>query len=68
VQYDERGEKMTEAQKKTIAKYNKLMTWQFNVKLNKKTDADIIEVLKEKKNRTGYLKGLVREDIGKKGV
>ncbi len=59
---------MTEAQKKTIAKYNKLMTWQFNVKLNKKTDADIIEVLKEKKNRTGYLKGLVREDIGKKGV
>lgn len=40
----------------------------FGLKLNNKTDADIIEVLKSKKTGEGiqgYLKRLIREDMKK---
>lgn len=35
------------------------------MKLNLKTDADIIEKLESVDNKQGYIKGLIREDIAK---
>lgn len=35
------------------------------IKLNKKTDADILEHLETKENRQGYLKELIRKDMEK---
>lgn len=53
----------TEAQKKAARNYDKKMTIQKNVKLNVKTDADIIEHLEGKQFQT-YVKQLIRQDIG----
>ena len=36
-----------------------------SLKLNKKTDADILERLDQQKSKQGYIKGLIRKDIGK---
>ena len=55
----------TPAQLRAGAKYDKTHTTQFILKLNNKTDADIIEKLKEVENRQGYIKKLIREDIEK---
>jgi len=49
--------------------YDKANTRRINLKLNNKTDADIIaqlESLKSSEGIQGYLKRLIREDIGKK--
>lgn len=53
----------TEAQKRAVAKYDKANTTQFLIKLNNKTDADIITKLEAVDNRQGYIKNLIREDI-----
>lgn len=45
------------------AKYDKTHTTGVYLKLNKKTDADIIEKLESVDNRQGYLKRLIKEDI-----
>ena len=37
----------------------------FNMKLNKKTDADILAKLESVENKQGYLKALIRADIAK---
>ena len=57
---DERGSEMGkyEAQER----YDKDNTVQFRLKLNKKTDADIIEKLNSVDNKQGYIKRLIRED------
>lgn len=36
-----------------------------SVKLNKKTDADILQKLDEVESKQGYIKALIRKDIGK---
>ena len=59
-------ENMTEAQKKANAKYDASHTKQIMLKLNKKSDADILEKLEQTGNKQGYIKGLIREDIAKK--
>lgn len=41
-------------------------TTQFKLRLNNKTDADIIEFLKSLPNKQGYLKELIRKDIESK--
>lgn len=46
-------------------KYDKNNTTQIKMKLNKNTDADIIEKLETVENRQGYLKELIRNDIKK---
>lgn len=46
-------------------KYDKNNTVQIKMKLNKNTDADIIEFLETLENRQGYLKELIRNDMGK---
>lgn len=56
----------TEAQKKASIKYDKANTVQKLLKLNKKTDADILDWISGK-NFQGYVKALIREDMKKAG-
>ena len=52
------------------AQYDRENTTRINLKLNNKTDADIIELLKGKRSGEGiqtYLKRLIREDMKKTG-
>lgn len=53
----------SKAQLRAQAKYDKDNTIQVKIKLNKKTDRDIIERLSEVDNKQGYLKELIRLDI-----
>lgn len=46
-------------------KYDKLNTIQIKLKLNKKTDEDILKKLDSVGNKQGYIKDLIREDINK---
>ena len=55
----------TEAQKRASAKYAKANTRTISIKLNKKTDADVIEKLDTVQNKNGYIKKLIRKDIEK---
>lgn len=43
-------------------RYSRENTIQVKLKLNKKTDADIIEKLNSVDNKQGYIKRLIRED------
>ena len=53
----------SKAQLRAQAKYDKDNTVQVKLKLNKKTDADIIKRLSEVDNTQGYIKELIRLDI-----
>ena len=55
----------TEALKKAVRKYDAANTTQVHLKLNNKTDAEIIEHLNGKENVQGYIKKLIREDMKK---
>lgn len=43
-------------------RYNKKNTKQINIRLNKKTDEDILNVLDQVDNKQGYIKDLIRQD------
>ena len=58
----------TEAQKKASARYDSSNTTSVYLKLNNKTDADILKKLKESGNKQGYIKKLIRSDINKTEV
>lgn len=58
--------KTSESQKRAQAKYDAANTKQVRLKLNTKTDADILERFDRCDNVQGYIKRLVREDIEKK--
>ena len=53
----------SKAQLRAQAKYDKDNTVQFKLKLNKKTDDDIITRLAAADNMQGYIKELIRLDI-----
>ena len=53
----------TEAQKKAKEKYDAKTAVQVKMKLNAKTDADIIAKLESVDNKQGYIKALIRADI-----
>lgn len=53
----------TKAQIKASNKYDKENTKSVLLKLNKKTDADIIELLDAVPSKMGYIKDLIRQDI-----
>ena len=53
----------TKAQIKASNKYDKENTKSVLLKLNKKTDADIIEMLDAVPSKKGYIKDLIRQDI-----
>lgn len=52
-----------EARNKAQAKYNKANTTQITLRLNRNTEADIIEHLQAQPNKQGYLKALIRADM-----
>lgn len=54
---------MTDAQYKAQKKYDKENTRQIALKLNLKTDADVLQKLDEVDNKQGYIKNLIRTDI-----
>ena len=56
---------VTEAQRRAQAKYDKAHTKSYLLKLNKKTDADVIKQLETVDNRQGYIKKLIRDDLNK---
>ena len=58
--------KSTESQIRASVKYNKENTAQISLKLNRTTDADLIESLNRIANKQGYIKELIRRDIAKK--
>ena len=58
--------KSTESQIRASVKYNKENTVQISLKLNRSTDADLIDSLNRVKNKQGYIKELIRRDITKK--
>jgi hypothetical protein len=53
----------TEAQKRANRKYDKANTRQVVLKLNKRTDADVLERLDACGNKQGYIKALIRADM-----
>lgn len=53
----------SKAQLRAQAKYDKDNTVQLKLKLNKKTDKDIIARLAAADNMQGYIKELIRADI-----
>lgn len=58
--------KQTPAQIKAKNKYNKANTKTYCLRLNKKTDKDIIESLESlesQESKSGYIKALIRQDI-----
>ena len=57
--------KPSEAQSKAQVKYDKANTTQIRMKLNLKTDADILAKLESVGNKQGYIKALIRADIEK---
>lgn len=57
---------MTPAQKKAKQRYDEKNTVQIKLKLNRKTDEDIIEALERSGNKQGYIKELIRADLQKK--
>lgn len=54
----------SESRKKAVAKYDAVNTKQIKFKLNLKTDADILDKLESVENKQGYIKNLIRKDIG----
>lgn len=57
---------MTEAQKRAQKRYDEAnrVRWRMvNLKLNKDTDADIIEKLESEGSMNGYIKKLIRKDM-----
>lgn len=55
----------SKAQIKSVEKYNKANTVTICIRLNKKTDKDIIDWLYDEGNKQGYIKSLIRDDINK---
>ena len=53
----------SDAQRAADARYDAANTTQIKMKLNKKTDADILEKLKACGNVQGYIKKLIRDDL-----
>lgn len=53
----------TEAEIRSINRYNKANTVCVNIRLNKKTDADIINKLDNVPSKMGYIKGLIHKDM-----
>lgn len=55
----------TEAQIKAQAKYDAKNTRQVHLKLNRRTDWDILEKLSSVPSKQGYIKALIRSDLNR---
>ncbi len=58
--------KTSSSQLKASMKYDKAHTRSIFLKLNLKTDSDILERLEEVGNKQGYIKELIRRDMKEK--
>lgn len=56
----------TQSQVKASMKYDKTNTKDVRLKLNLKTDADILEYLESCSNKQGEIKRLIREEMNRK--
>ena len=54
----------SDARKRAVQKYDAANTRQIHLKLNTKTDADILSHLDSQKSKQGYIKQLIRDDMG----
>ena len=54
---------VTDAQRRAVARYQQAHTRQVTLRLNIRTDADVLARLREQPSMQGYLKRLVRDDI-----
>ena len=54
-----------EAKSRASKKWRAKATTQFKIQLHKDNDADIIHKLDSVPNKAGYVKGLIRDDIGR---
>lgn len=59
--------KRTQAVRNAQNRYDKLATKRVAVKLNIKTDADILAHLETIDNKQGYIKELIRADMARRG-
>ena len=59
--------KTSEARRRATRKYNDAKTVGVSLRLNRGSDADIIEHLETIQNKQGYIKSLIRQDINKSG-
>lgn len=57
------SKQLTDAKRRAIQKYDSANTKQIHLKLNLKTDADILERLAEQDSVQGYIKTLIRADL-----
>ena len=55
--------KTSQAQREAVMRYDSENTTRIAIKLNNTTDQDIIDWLKSQKNKQGYIKSLIREDM-----
>ena len=53
----------TEAQKRAIVKFEKANVVRVQIKLNKRTDADIIAVMEQQESKQGFIKQCIREHM-----
>ena len=54
---------LTDAKRRAIQKYDASNTKQIHLKLNIKTDADILAQLEKQASVQGYIKDLIRDDL-----
>lgn len=59
---------VSKAQLRAQEKYDKDNTVQIKLKLNKKTDADIIDYLSRQENKQGFIKTIIREFMRLEGL
>lgn len=59
-----KGEPTSEAQKRAVLKYDAANTKQYHLKLNLKEDKEIISKLDSLENKQGYIKALIKADLG----
>ena len=57
----------SEAQRKSVKKYNKENIKQYSLQLNKTTDIDIIEYLEKVPSKLGFIKEAIRHEIAFRG-
>lgn len=55
----------TDAQKRAVAKYDRENAVSLVMKLNRKTDQDILARLAAVDSKQGYIKRLIREDMAR---
>lgn len=55
---------LSEARKRANAKSDAKNAVRVTLKLNRNTDVDILKKLEEVGNKTGYIKELIRKDLG----